>query len=102
MFSNQTAKTEESLFHSRSFTWKHTWKHLYCHNLVTALDICHNDHLLSIFAYLYLGLVLVEREGEVSVEQSVLFHEHHTVFVVMTPRARYQTARRSETPQWFK
>lgn len=45
----------------------------------------------------YLGLVFAEGQGEVSVQQSVLLHEHHAVFVGVTLGARYQAAGGSET-----
>lgn len=43
-----------------------------------------------------LGLVSAERQREVSVQQSVLLHENHAVFVGLTLRARNQAAGGSE------
>jgi len=40
----------------------------------------------------YLGLVSSEGEGEVSVQQAVLLHEHHAVFVGVALSARDEAA----------
>lgn len=41
---------------------------------------------------MHLSLVSAEWEGEVSMQQSVLLHENHTVLVGMALSARYQAA----------
>lgn len=55
------------------------------------------SHVPRLSDPVYLGLISAEWEGEVSVQQSVLLHENHAVFVGMPLSARYQAARGSET-----
>lgn len=47
------------------------------------------------FAKSHLGLVFAKRQCEVSMQKSILLHEHHTVFIWVALSAGYQAARGS-------
>lgn len=93
MSSNQTARTVESLFHSRSFTCNTQSEAFRCTDVFLRTELY---HLMFLFHCRHLGLVSAERQGEVSVQEAVLLHEHHTVFVGMALSAGDQAAWGSE------